>query len=177
MADKAGKIKVGHGLDPTVQLGPLVSKEQHTKVHGFIESGRKEGVEGRDRRRRRRQPGLLRRADGAGQDQSRHEVVREEIFGPVVCVQSFDDDDLDQVAKFANDTEYGLQASIWTHNLQGRPFARAQDQGRHDLGQQPQLWRSGLAFGGYKQSGWGREMGKEVMEHYTETKSVAINLV
>ena len=62
-------------------------------------------------------------------------VVSEEIFGPVVCVQSFDDDDLDQVAKFANDTEYGLQASIWTHNLQGRPFARAQDQGRHDLRQ------------------------------------------
>jgi phenylacetaldehyde dehydrogenase len=52
-------------------------------------------------------------------------VVREEIFGPVVCVQSFDDDNLDQVAKFANDTKYGLQASIWTHNLKvARSIAR-----------------------------------------------------
>ena len=72
-------------------------------------------------------------------------VVREEIFGPVVCVQSFDDDDLDAVAKFANDTEYGLQASIWTQNLKVAHIAGAQDQGRHDLRQHPQLRRSRLA--------------------------------
>ena len=104
-------------------------------------------------------------------------VVREEIFGPVVCVQSFDDDNLDQVAKFANDTEYGLQASIWTHNLKvAHSLARKIKAGTicvntHNYGDP--AW----PFGGFKQSGWGREMGKEVMEHYTDTKSVAINLV
>ena len=100
-----------------------------------------------------------------------------EIVGPVVCVQSFDDDNLDHVAKFANDTEYGLQASIWTHNLKvAHSLARKIKAGTigvntHNYGDP--AWR----FGGFKQSGWGREMGKEVMEHYTETKSVAINLV
>jgi phenylacetaldehyde dehydrogenase len=104
-------------------------------------------------------------------------VVKEEIFGPVVCVQSFDDDNMDQVAKFANDTEYGLQASIWTHNLKvAHSLARKINAGTicvntHNYGDP--AW----PFGGFKQSGWGREMGKEVMEHYTETKSVAINLV
>jgi len=94
-----------------------------------------------------------------------------------VCVQSFDDDDLDQFAKFANDTEYGLQASIWTHNLKvAHSLARKIKAGTicvntHNYGDP--AW----PFGGFKQSGWGREMGKEVMEHYTETKSVAINLV
>jgi hypothetical protein len=99
-------------------------------------------------------------------------VVKEEIFGPVVCVQSFDDADLDQVAKFANDTEYGLQASIWTRNLKvAHTLARKIKAGTicvnsHNYGDP--AW----PFGGFKQSGWGREMGKEVMEHYTETKSV-----
>ena len=72
MVNKAANIKVGHGLDPSVQLGPLVSKEQHTKVQGFIEFGPQGGREGRDRRRRCRQPGLFHGADRADQDQSRH---------------------------------------------------------------------------------------------------------
>jgi phenylacetaldehyde dehydrogenase len=103
-------------------------------------------------------------------------VVREEIFGPVVCVQSFDDDDLDAVAKFAKDTEYGLQASVWTRNLKvAHMMAKKIKAGticvnNHNYGDP--AW----PFGGYKQSGWGREMGKEVMENYTETKSVAMNL-
>jgi phenylacetaldehyde dehydrogenase len=105
------------------------------------------------------------------------QVVREEIFGPVVCAQSFDDDSLDSVAKFANDTEYGLQASIWTRNLRvAHTLARKIKAGticvnNHNYGDP--AW----PFGGFKQSGWGREMGKEVMEHYTETKSVAVNLI
>jgi phenylacetaldehyde dehydrogenase len=103
-------------------------------------------------------------------------VVREEIFGPVVCVQSFDDADLDAVAKFANDTEYGLSSSVWTQNLKAaHMMARKIRSGTvcintHNYGDP--AW----PFGGYKQSGWGREMGKEVMEHYTETKAVAARL-
>src|SRR5580698_6000519 len=177
MVNKAGKIKVGHGLDPSVQLGPLVSKEQHMKVQGFLESGRKEGVEVATGGGVVGNQGYFIEPTVLITTNRDMRVVREEIFGPVVCVQSFDDDDLDQVAKFANDTEYGLQASIWTHNLKvAHSLARKIKAGTicvntHNYGDP--AW----PFGGFKQSGWGREMGKEVMEHYTETKSVAINLV
>jgi len=170
---RAKNIKVGHGLDPTVELGPLVSKEQHDRVTGFLDSGREQGAEvatgGRviGNQGYFVEPTVLTRTDRSMR------VVREEIFGPVVCVQSFDDTDLDNVAKFANDTEYGLQASIWTQNLKvAHSLARKIKAGTicintHNYGDP--AW----PFGGYKQSGWGREMGKEVMENYTETKSVA----
>jgi len=173
---EAGKLKVGHGLDPTVNLGPLVSKEQHDRVTGFIQAGRSEGAEvvagGKtvDGRGYFVEPTVL---ANTNRDMR---VVREEIFGPVVCVQSFDDDDLDAIARFANDTEYGLQASVWTQNLKvAHMMARKIKAGTicintHNYGDP--AW----PFGGYKQSGWGREMGKEVMEHYTETKSVAARL-
>lgn len=104
-------------------------------------------------------------------------VVREEIFGPVVCVQPFEDDDLDAIAKFADDTEYGLSASVWTQNLtKAHSLARRIKAGivwinTHDWGD------PAFPFGGYKQSGWGREMGKEVMELYTQTKAVGARLV
>ena len=170
---EAGKIKIGHGLDPSVNLGPLVSKEQHDKVKGFLESGRKEGAEIVTGGKVAGNQGYFVEPTVLAKTNRDMSVVRNEIFGPVVCVQSFDDDDLDQVAKFANDTEYGLQASIWTQNLKvAHTLARKIKAGticinNHNYGDP--AW----PFGGYKQSGWGREMGKEVMEHYTETKSIA----
>lgn len=173
---EAGKLKVGHGLNPSVNLGPLVSKEQHNRVTGYINAGRSEGAEvvtggkaGSDHGYFV-EPTVLAKTDRAMR------VVREEIFGPVVCVQSFNDDDLDAVAKFANDTEYGLQASVWTRDLSvAHRMARKIKAGTicintHNYGDP--AW----PFGGFKQSGWGREMGKEVMEHYTETKAVAAKL-
>ncbi|MCC7048694.1 MAG: aldehyde dehydrogenase family protein [Alphaproteobacteria bacterium] len=176
IAAEAGKLKIGHGLDPSVNLGPLVSKEQHDRVTGFIEAGRKEGakvvVGGKVAGNR----GYFVEPTVLANTNRNMKVVREEIFGPVVCVQSFDDDSLDAVAKFANDTEYGLQASVWTQNLRvAHMMARKIKAGticinNHNYGDP--AW----PFGGYKQSGWGREMGKEVMEHYTETKAVAARL-
>jgi phenylacetaldehyde dehydrogenase len=172
---EAGKLKIGHGLDRTVNLGPLVSKEQHQRVTGFIQAGRDEGAE----------VVVGGESSGAGYfvaptvlagTNRNMRVVREEIFGPVLCVQSFEDDDLNAIARFANDTEYGLQASVWTQNLRtAHLMARKIKAGTicinaHNYGDP--AW----PFGGYKQSGWGREMGKEVMEHYTETKSVAARL-
>jgi phenylacetaldehyde dehydrogenase len=173
---EAGKMKVGHGLDPTVSLGPLVSKEQHDRVTGFIQSGRHQGAEVVTGGNASGGPGYFVEPTVLAKTNRDMRVVREEIFGPVVCVQSFDDDDLDAVAKFANDTEYGLQASVWTQNLRvAHMMARKIKAGTicinaHNYGDP--AW----PFGGYKQSGWGREMGKEVMEHYTETKSVAARL-
>ncbi|HMN87884.1 MAG TPA: aldehyde dehydrogenase family protein, partial [Bauldia sp.] len=173
----AGKVRIGHGLDPNVNLGPLVSKEQHDRVTGFIETGRKEGAEVATGGKVPGNQGYFVEPTVLAGTNRDMRVVREEIFGPVVCVQSFDDDDLEQVAKFANDTEYGLQASIWTRNLKvAHVLARKIRAGticinNHNFGDP--AW----PFGGYKQSGWGREMGKDVMEHYTETKSVAARLV
>ncbi len=176
VAAAAGKLKIGHGLDPTVNLGPLVSKEQHDRVKGFLDSGRKEGAEVVTGGKIAGNQGYFVEPTVLAKTNRDMRVVREEIFGPVVCVQSFDDDSLDAVAKFANDTEYGLQASVWTRNLKtAHMMARKIKAGTicintHNYGDP--AW----PFGGYKQSGWGREMGKEVMEHYTETKSVAARL-
>jgi len=176
IVSEAGKLKIGHGLDPSVQLGPLVSKEQHERVTGFIDSGRKQGAEVVTGGKAVGAHGYFVEPTVLAKTNRDMRVVREEIFGPVVCVQSFDDDDLDAVARFANDTEYGLQASIWTQNLSlAHRMARRIKAGTicintHNYGDP--AW----PFGGYKQSGWGREMGKEVMEHYTETKSVAAKL-
>jgi phenylacetaldehyde dehydrogenase len=177
VADAAGKVRVGHGLDPAVNLGPLVSKEQHDRVTGFIETGRKEGAEVVTGGKVPGNQGYFVEATVLANTNRDMRVVREEIFGPVVCVQSFDDDDLEAVAKFANDTEYGLQASIWTRNLKvAHALARKIRAGticinNHNFGDP--AW----PFGGFKQSGWGREMGKDVMEHYTETKAVAARLL
>ncbi len=176
VAEAAGKLKIGHGLDPTVNLGPLVSKEQHDRVKGFLDSGRKEGAEVVTGGKIAGNQGYFVEPTVLANTNRDMRVVREEIFGPVVCVQSFDDDSLEAVAKFANDTEYGLQASVWTRNLNvAHMMARKIKAGTicintHNYGDP--AW----PFGGYKQSGWGREMGKDVMEHYTETKSVAARL-
>jgi len=173
---EAGKLKVGHGLDPSVNLGPLVSKEQHDRVTGFIDSGRSQGAEIVTGGQAVGKQGYFVEPTVLAKTNRDMRVVREEIFGPVVCIQSFDDDSLDAVAKFANDTEYGLQASVWTQNLRlAHMMARKIKAGticinNHNYGD------PAFPFGGYKQSGWGREMGKEVMEHYTETKSVAARL-
>jgi acyl-CoA reductase-like NAD-dependent aldehyde dehydrogenase len=172
----AGKLKVGHGLDASVNLGPLVSKEQHQRVTGFLESGRKEGAEIVTGGSVIGNQGYFVEPTVLAKTNRDMRVVREEIFGPVVCVQSFDDDDLDAVAKFANDTEYGLQASVWTRNLRvAHMMARKIRSGSVCVNNHNYV-DPAFPFGGFKQSGWGREMGKEVMEHYTETKAVAIRL-
>src|ERR1700733_645707 len=176
IASEAGKISIGPGLNPDTQMGPLVSKEQHMKVQGFIESGRKEGVTVATGGGVVGNQGYFVEPTVLTKTNRDMRVVKEEIFGPVVCVQSFDDDNLDAVAKFANDTEYGLSSSVWTRNLKAaHMMARKIRAGTvcintHNYGDP--AW----PFGGYKQSGWGREMGKEVMEHYTETKAVAARL-
>src|SRR5882757_796098 len=173
---EAAKLKVGHGLDPSVNLGPLVSREQHNRVTGFLEAGRQEGAEVVTGGKVMGHQGYFVEPTVLAQTNRSMKVLREEIFGPVVCVQSFDDADLDAVAKFANDTEYGLSSSVWTTNLKAaHMMARKIRAGTvcinaHNYGDP--AW----PFGGYKQSGWGREMGKEVMEHYTETKAVAARL-
>lgn len=168
----AKKIRVGDGFDPSTQMGPLVSKEQMEKVCGYIMSGVQEGAHlntGGGQVNRAGyfvEPTVLSRT---GRDMK---AVREEIFGPVVAVMPFKD--LDDVAAQANDTSFGLAAGIWTKDITKAHALSARIRAGTTWINCYNVFDAALPFGGYKESGWGREMGKHAMEMYTETKSVCL---
>jgi phenylacetaldehyde dehydrogenase len=174
VAEMAGRLKVGPGLDPATEMGPLISERQLERVAGYIEAGLADGAEtlvGGSRR------------DGSGYfldptvlinttpDMS---VVRQEIFGPVLVAQAFED--VDEVVALANDSDLGLAAGVWTkdlgvaHRMVKRLRAGSVYVNCYTISD------PALPFGGYKQSGWGREHAKDAIELYTEHKSVAIAL-
>jgi len=176
IADHASRLKIGNGLDAATTFGPLVSQEQLDRVSGYVDIGRREGADliiggGRPAGFDGGfffEPTILARATGSMR------VVREEIFGPVLSALSWSDAD-DLVAQ-ANDSDFGLSAGIWTNDIrQGHRLAAAVKAGT--------VWvncfnmvDNATPFGGFKQSGWGREHGRQAMELYSETKSVWINL-
>jgi phenylacetaldehyde dehydrogenase len=172
VADIAGKIKVGAGLDPATEMGPLVSDEQFARVTSYIEDGRRTGAKIAVGGNRVGNLGYFVAPTVLENTTPDMKVIREEIFGPVVCATPFDDDDLDRIAKQANDTIYGLAASVWTrnggtaHKLASRIRSGTVWINCHNV------FDASLPFGGFKQSGWGREMGEEVFNNYTEVKAV-----
>jgi len=176
VAEIAGKIKVGPGLDPVTEMGPLVSDEQFSRVTSYIEDGRRSGAHVAVGGNRVGNLGYFVAPTVLEKTSPDMKVIQEEIFGPVVCAQPFDDDDLDAIARRANDTIYGLAASIWTtnggtaHKLANRIRSGTVWINCHNV------FDSSLPFGGYKQSGWGREMGAEVFHNYTEVKAVTTAL-
>jgi phenylacetaldehyde dehydrogenase len=176
VADIASKIKVGPGLDPTTDMGPLVSGEQFDRVTSYIEDGRQSGAKIAVGGNRVGNLGYFVAPTVLENTTPNMKVIREEIFGPVVCATPFSDDDLDIIAKQANDTIYGLAASVWTrnggtaHKLASRIRSGTVWINCHNV------FDASLPFGGYKQSGWGREMGEEVFHNYTEIKAVTAAL-
>jgi acyl-CoA reductase-like NAD-dependent aldehyde dehydrogenase len=172
-AGAASSMKVGPGIDPETQLGPLVSFEHRESVEGYIQAGVDEGAKllgGGER-----PDGDL--ADGAfltpaifDEVDDGMTIAKEEIFGPVICVLPFDD--VDDVVNRANATDYGLGASIWTRDItRAHGLAQAVSAGNVWVNM-PNPLDAAAPWGGVKASGWGREMGKEALDLYSEVKSV-----
>jgi len=161
-------------LDPEAHMGPLVSKEQLDRVMGYIQAGRREGasvVLGGDAPAANGyyvNPTVMVNVKPA------MSVVREEIFGPVLVAQRFDT--LDEVAKAANNTTYGLAASIWTKDVSAMHRLAAKLKAGTVWGNCHAVIDPALPFGGFKQSGFGREQGRQGIEAYTELKTVIIQL-
>ncbi len=176
LAEQVPRFKVGPGLDPETRIGPLVSQEQLDRVTSYMEAGKRDGAEVVTGGERWGSEGYFVTPTVFANTNPQMSVVREEIFGPVICAMPFDDDDLARIAAEANATPFGLSASIWTRDIGvAHKLARKIKAGT--------VWINAhlpndvaLPFGGYKQSGWGREMGREALELYTEVKAVAANL-
>jgi phenylacetaldehyde dehydrogenase len=170
VAEIAKSIKLGSGLDPTTQMGPLVSDEQFRRVTGFLESGRSDGATTLAGGGRHGDRGYFIEPTVLTNTRPDMKVVREEIFGPVVVAAPFSD--LDEIAGVANDSEYGLGAGIWTRDIsKAHALAKKLRAGTVWINCY-NVFDASLPFGGYKQSGWGREMGHEVLNNYTEVKAV-----
>jgi phenylacetaldehyde dehydrogenase len=173
LSDEAAKLKIGPGLDPESRIGPLLSDEQFQRVTGCLESGRQQGAEVVTGGKRYGNEGYFVEPTVLTKTTPDMKVVREEIFGPVVCAMPYNDDDLERIARQGNDTEYGLAASIWTRDI-GIAHKRTRKLKAGSVWINVHNFNDiALPFGGYKQSGWGPEMGYEAIELYAETKAVA----
>ncbi len=174
VAEIAKSIKVGDGFAADTQMGPLISDEQLAKVTGYLESGRADGAEVVTGGARLGERGYFFEPTVITKTRPDMKIVREEIFGPVVVAEPFES--LDEIAAKANDSPYGLGAGVWTRDIsKAHAMAKRLRAGTVWINTY-NVYDAALPFGGYKQSGWGREMGHEVLEAYTEVKSICVQL-
>ena len=174
VSNQAKKIKVGPGIEPETQMGPLVSKEQLDRVCGFLESGFSEGAKATAGGKKVSSSGYFVEPTVLVNTDHKMKVVQEEIFGPVVTAIPFKD--ADSIVPVANDNIYGLAAGIWTKDISKAHRVAEKLRAGTVWINCYNIFDAAMPFGGYKQSGWGREMGKEVLEMYTEVKAVCTML-
>jgi len=174
IAEVCTNMKLGPGLDPASDLGPLISAQQRERVLGYIQSGKDEGAnlvcggDAVDGKGFFVQPTLFTHPD------QNLRIAREEIFGPVLFAQPFGDSDLEAVAAHANDSEYGLSGSVWTKDISvGLKMASLIDAGQVSINTHAAV-DPAIPFGGNKMSGWGREFGEEGLEPFLKTKATTV---
>lgn len=170
----ANSMKLGPGLDPETQMGPLVSSEQQKRVMQYIESGRSQGASVLAGGDSPSHPGYFVKPTVLADVKPDMKVVREEIFGPVLVAQRFDD--LNEIAATANDTPYGLSASIWSNDLSAVQRLIPKLRAGTVWVNTHNMVDPNMPFGGFKQSGSGREHGRAGIEMYTELKSVCMSI-
>jgi aldehyde dehydrogenase (NAD+) len=175
VADFAAKVKVGPGLDPETQLGPLVSQEQFDRVTGYMAQGAADGSKALTGGKRHGDEGFFVEPTVLVDVREDMSVVRDEIFGPVVAAIPFSQSDLGPIAE-ANRTSYGLASGIWTKDISKAHKLAKQIKAGTVWVNCYNAFDTAIPFGGYKQSGWGRELGMEAIDAYTQTKAVNVLL-
>ncbi|HYG99162.1 MAG TPA: betaine-aldehyde dehydrogenase [Terriglobales bacterium] len=177
LVQRTKKLQPGDPLDPKTRLGAIVSEQQMKTVLGYIESGKQEGAElvaGGNRVTIGNGNGYFLEPTVFGGATNDMKIAQEEIFGPVLATLTFDD--VDEVAALANKSNYGLAAAVWTKDIRkAHALSRRLNAGTVWINTYG-LMNAALPFGGYKQSGFGRELGMHAIEHYTELKTVWMNL-
>src|SRR5438445_4838880 len=177
LVGRAKKMQPADPLDPKTRMGAIVSQEQIETVLGYIEAGKKEGaklVSGGNRVSVDGGKGYFIEPTIFADVKNEMKIAQEEIFGPVLATLSFDD--VDQVIAQANQNPYGLAAAVWTRDVKKAHSVSRQLKAGTVWINTYGLMDASLPFGGYKQSGFGRELGMHAIEHYTELKTVWLNM-
>jgi len=170
VAAYAKGLKLGHGLAPDTQMGPVVSLRHAERVEGFIQRARAEGASVLTGGERTGEAGTFITPTVVVDVKPGMEIVREEVFGPVLVAQAFDE--VEEVIAAANDSEYGLAASVWTEGLSNAHRMSSAIKAGTVWINCHAMYDPSLAIGGVKQSGWGRDSGRQALENYLEWKTV-----
>lgn len=174
IAEVAKGIRVGDGFDPASQIGPVVSQAQLDRVSDYLRTGVAQGARTVTGGARLGEAGYFISPTVFADVKPDDTIVREEIFGPVVVALKFRD--VEEVVAAANDTRYGLAGGVWTQDISKAHKVAAEFQSGTVWVNCYQVFDAALPFGGYKESGWGREMGHEVLHEFTQLKTVIVNL-
>jgi aldehyde dehydrogenase (NAD+) len=177
LVSRASKMRPSDPLDPKTRLGAIVSQEQMKTVLGFIESGKSDGanlIAGGNRVSVNGDKGYFIEPTIFGDVKNEMKIAQEEIFGPVLSVLTFDD--VDEVIERANNNPYGLAAAVWTRDVKKAHMVSRRLKAGTVWINTYGLMDAALPFGGYKSSGFGRELGAHAIEHYTELKTVWLNM-